>query len=146
MKIIKMLLGLSCLTLSFNVASKEIESLPKFEAEITSCLQAFSASNQCLAELVKHHLPAGNEAIKPVADQVEQIFVQWLSKEKVANVYPIERKELGDFMVLRNYIVEDTTASVLLFEITYRKALGSWYVLKFNINSKPEYISRKLGY
>lgn len=96
--------------------------------------------------MIKKHLPEGNEAIMPVADQVEEIFFKWLATEKVANIYPVSRKEIGEFVILQAYIVEDTSASVLLFEMTYRKALGKWYVLNFNINSKQESIKSKLGY
>lgn len=146
MKSIFVLICTLSLTVGTNAYSTEIKSIPQFEKELTKCLSSFSAKNLCVATLIKNHLPAGNDSVKPVADQVEKIFVQWLSKERVANVYPVQRKEIGEFMLLQDYIIEDSTASTLLFEITYRKALGSWYVLKFNLNTKNEYISKKLGY
>jgi len=146
MKLIFILICTLSLIVTTNVYSKEIKSLSQFENNLVKCLSSFSSKNLCVATIIKDHLPAGNDSVKPVADQVEKIFVQWLAKERVENVYPVQRKELGEFMILQNYIIEDSTASTLLFEITYRKVLGSWHVLKFNINSKSEYISRKLGY
>jgi len=80
-------------------------------------------------------LPDGNEAIRPIADQVEMFFIKWLDTEVVENVYKTQHRDIGEFVSYRNYIIEDSSASVVLLEMTYRRILGKWHVMSFNINS-----------
>jgi hypothetical protein len=131
---------------SLNSHADPINSINEFERKIEGCLTNFSSKNKCIGEHIKKHLPPGNESIMPVADQVVEIFVKWLGTDKVENVYPVQRKKIGEFIINQDYIVEDSSASIMLFEITYRKVLGKWYVFNFNINSKQEYIRDRIGF
>jgi len=146
MYILKLILLLGA-SLFISVAeSKELSSLKSHEAKLVKCLESTGRNSKCVASLIKDYLPDGNSSLFPVADKVEEVFIQWLDGESVANVYKTEDRNIGNFIIYRNYIVEDSAAGILLFEITYRKVLGRWYVLNFNINSKPAYISDKLKY
>lgn len=133
------------LLLVFNVKAEEIASLESYEKKLEDCLGSFSEKNRCLATMIKNHLPKGNESVKNLADKAEDVFIQWLASESVENVYPIERKTAGDFKLYQNYIIEDNSAATILFEITYRRVLGKWYVISFNVSSKKEAVAKAVG-
>ncbi len=146
MKIKYAILFISLFLFSKVGFSKEIKSVEIFELSLINCFKSMPSNSACLAELIKDHLPEGNDTIKPIADQVEVFFLKWLDKESVENIYKTGRRDIGEFISYRNYIIEDSSASVILLEMTYRKVLGKWFVMNFNINSTQENIREILNY
>ncbi len=146
MKIKYVILFISLFLFSKIAFSKEIKSVEIFELSLINCFKSMPSNSTCLAGLIKDHLPDGNDSIKPVADQVEMFFIKWLDKESVENFYKTGHRDIGEFISYRNYIIEDSSASVILLEMTYRQVLGKWFVMNFNINSTQEKIRKILNY
>lgn len=146
MKIKSLILCFIFVLMAKPVFSKDIKSIEIFELSLTNCFNSMPTNNACLSELIKNHLPDGNDGIKPIADQVEIFFIKWLDQETVENVYKTDQRDIGAFISYRNYIIEDSSASVILLEMTYRRVLGLWYVMSFNINSTQKEIREVLNY
>jgi len=146
MKIKSIILCLFFLLMAKPAFSKEINSIEIFELSLYNCFKGMPTNNACLSELIKDYLPDGNEAIRPIADQVEMFFIKWLDTEVVENVYKTQHRDIGEFVSYRNYIIEDSSASVVLLEMTYRRILGKWHVMSFNINSTLKEIREILNY
>jgi hypothetical protein len=140
-------IAVSCLLVflsSLAIAGEPISSLDGFETEITNCILKLSKSSRCLSAATEKNVLPGYEKIMSVADQVDTILVQWLDKEKVFAVNPIDTAKTGDMFLKKTYLIEDTSGNLLLFNYSLLKRLGKWYIFSFKVNSNSDAIESAL--
>ncbi len=128
-----------------EVASIPLESVEAFEDDIVECLKDDEQPEECFEKFMLNRFPPGNHQLNDVVKQLGAFFHNWLAGEKVFNVHMVKEHRLGDYYRQRVYFIEDTSASVIMFDTSFVNSLGKWYLLKFNLSSKKESIRDVVG-
>jgi hypothetical protein len=133
--------------ISFPISSIAIEPIKSFdslEKEYTSCLMKDAKKLKCTENILNGRMPSSSNQQEPMSVQLEQLFAKWLDKENVFAIHKIKTVTTGEIFERREYIIEDTSGSIMFAEISLIKRLDKWYIYEFNLSSKREKLESAL--
>ncbi len=119
-----------------SIAIEPIKSFDSLEKEYTSCLMKDAKKLKCTENILNGRMPPNPNQQEPLSVQLEQVLVKWLDKETVFAIHKIKTVTTGELFERRDYIIEDTSGSFMLAEISLIKRLDKWYIYEFNLSSK----------
>jgi hypothetical protein len=114
--------SLATLVLTAHAAKPPI-SPDEFEGKFESCLRAADKRAECLAALLGKHAEVDPESIASITAGVQK----WLGKDSVFKFHRIDEKNYADVRIVRRYLIEDTTGSLMAIKFQYRRLLGTMY-------------------
>jgi hypothetical protein len=141
----KIFFVLSIALLAFPAyASESFESPDALERELTACLMKNKKTPNCMETILGKRILPGNDQLVPIAKQLDDFLQKWLANESIYAIHPIRTKKSGDIYEKRTYMIEDTSGSLMVFNVATLKRLGKWYVLQFNLTSTSNEVSSTL--
>ena len=124
---------------SFVYAGESIGNLAAFDSQVIDCLSKLTNTSRCTESVLAKYIVPGSEAqLAPVAGQLDDFMVKWLSDQTIFAVHPITTKKTGDLFQIKTYLIEDDMGNLMIFRYSVLKRLGKWYVFSFSINSNSD--------
>ena len=125
-------------------ASEPVKSADALESDLNACLMKAAKDARCMETILGKSILPGNEQLASVVTQMDQLLGKWLGTDSVYAIHRLHAKQVGDVYEKRSYFIEDTSGSLMLFDLALIKRLGKWYVYQLNLTSKSDELNAVL--
>ncbi|MCA3014112.1 MAG: hypothetical protein INH41_17155 [Myxococcaceae bacterium] len=115
-----------------------------WETDVNACLGVFKQRPRCLTEQFLRVPQRELSTFEPPAVQLTETLKRWLGRDDVAALYRVKDRQLGEWMIVRHFVIESSEGSVRLVRVSFRRILGQWWVHGFRLFDRDE-IDRELG-
>lgn len=124
--------------------AQPVASPDAWETELQACVLEFKARPKCLTELLLRVPPRQLPLFEVDAERVTTELTRWVGKDELANLYRVKEQTLGEWMVMRHYVLEDSQGNVKVLRISFRRVLGEWWLHAFRLVDREE-VEKELG-
>jgi hypothetical protein len=125
-------------------AAESVPNPDALEKELLACITDKVLNGKCAENYLGKRVLPGNEKLVTTAAQLDGMLKQWLATETIFKVHPISVDKRGGIFEKRVYLIEDSSGSLMMMNVSLLKRLDSWYVWKFEIGSTKEAIESVL--
>ncbi len=132
------------LSSTLALAGSPIQNPDALESDLKACLMKNKKASNCMETILGKSILPGNDQLASIAKQLDELLQKWLSKESIYAIHPLRIKKSGDIYEKRTYMIEDTSGSLMVFNVTTLKRLGKWYVFQFNLSSTSNEVNAAL--
>lgn len=115
-----------------------------WETELDACVLEFKLRPRCLTELLLRVPPRQVSLFEPEAERLTAELVRWLGKDELWAAYRVKTVELGEWMSVRHYVLEDAQGNVRLVRVSFRRIVGAWWLHAFRLVERAE-LEKELG-
>ena len=132
------------LSSSLALAGSSVQSPDALESDLKACLMKNKKASNCMETILGKSILPGNDQLVPIAKQLDELLQKWLSEESIYASHSLRIRKSGDIYEKRTYMIEDTSGSLMVFNVTTLKRLGKWYVFQFNLSSTSSEVNTAL--
>ncbi|MDX2015318.1 MAG: hypothetical protein SFW67_34315 [Myxococcaceae bacterium] len=115
-----------------------------WETDLQACTLEFKPRPRCLTDLLLRVPPRLLPTFEQPAELVTTELTRWLGKDELANVFRVKERQLGEWMIVRHYVFEDSQGNVRLVRVSFRRVLGEWWLHAFRLYDRED-VDRELG-
>jgi hypothetical protein len=115
-----------------------------WETDVHACLGVFKRRPRCLTEQLLRVPQRELATFEAPAVQLTETLTRWLGRDDFANLYRVKERQLGEWMIVRHFVLEASEGSARLVRVSFRRILGQWWVNGFRLFEREE-IDRELG-
>jgi hypothetical protein len=125
-------------------AGEPVASPDALANDALACLMKEPKTGKSMETRLGKHVLPGYDKLMSVAQQMDQMLAKWLDSETMFAIHPIRTRVVGGIYEARTYLIEDTSGSLMMFQVALLKRLGKWYVYSMNINSNNDVVEKEL--
>jgi hypothetical protein len=115
-----------------------------WEADLLACVPDFKARPRCLTDQLQRVPPRLLPTFEGPAERLTNELLKWIGKDELVNVFRVKERQLGEWMLVRHYVLEDSQGNVRLVRFSFRRVLGEWWLHAFRLYDREE-VDRELG-
>lgn len=115
-----------------------------WETDLLACAPDFKQRPRCLTDQLLRVPPRLLPTFESPAEQLTNELLKWIGKDELVNVFRVKERQLGEWMVVRHYVLEDSQGNVRLVRVSFRRVLGEWWLHAFRLYDR-EAVDRELG-
>lgn len=115
-----------------------------WETDLQACLPEFKQRPKCLTDLLLRVPPRLISTFEGPAERLTAELTRWIGKDDLLNLYKVKERQLGEWMLVRHYVIEDSQGNVRLVRVTFRRVLGDWWLHAFRLYDRDE-VDKELG-
>jgi hypothetical protein len=115
-----------------------------WETDLQACAPEFKSRPRCATELLLRVPPRLLPTFEQPAELVTTELTRWVGKDELVNVFRVKERQLGEWMIVRHYVLEDSQGNVRLLRVSFRRVLGEWWLHAFRLYDRDD-VDRELG-
>ncbi|MBL8923897.1 MAG: hypothetical protein JNJ54_33890 [Myxococcaceae bacterium] len=115
-----------------------------WETDLQACALEFKARPRCLTELLLRVPPRQLPLFESEAEKLTAELTRWIGKDDLATVYRVKQLTLGEWMIVRHYVLEDSQGNVKVVKVSFRRVLGEWWLHAFKLIDRDD-VEKELG-
>ncbi|MGI0116615.1 hypothetical protein [Zooshikella sp. RANM57] len=124
--------------------SNDKSSIANREQKLFECLKDKN-NKSCFSNLLNDCTVVENLKIKKRRlSKMDTMFVDWLGDDSVFEIYHGKERKIGNIIISRDYIIEDTLANRMLLKIKLEKQLGEWFIEHISISTNSNELKQAL--
>jgi hypothetical protein len=115
-----------------------------WETDFHACTLEFKARPRCLTDLLLRVPPRLLPLFEGEAEKLTTEITRWVGKDELATLYRVKELTLGEWMVVRHYVLEDSQGNVKVLKVSFRRVLGEWWLHAFKLIDRDD-VEKALG-
>ena len=124
--------------------AQPLASPDAWETDLQACTLEFKARPRCLTDLLLRVPPRLLPLFESEAEKLTTELTRWVGKDDLATLYRVKELTLGEWMVVRHYVLEDSQGNVKLLKVSFRRVLGEWWLHAFKLIERDD-VEKELG-